>query len=71
MDLEQTLIALGFFAFCGGFKTEPKKVLYGGPMMGLAVPDLEQPILKNTNAVLAFDEKQARLPKEPACIKCY
>ena len=58
------------FAFCGGFKTEPKKVLYGGPMMGLAVPDLEQPILKNTNAVLAFDEKQARLPKETACIKC-
>ena len=58
------------FEFCGGFKSEPKKVLYGGPMMGLAVPDLDAPILKNTNAILAFDEKDAVLPKETACIKC-
>lgn len=58
------------FEFCGGFKSEPKKVMYGGPMMGLAVPDLEAPILKNTNAVLAFNEKDAALPKETPCIKC-
>lgn len=58
------------FEFCGGFKAEPKKVLYGGPMMGLAVPDLDAPVLKNTNAVLAFDEKDAVLPKETNCIKC-
>ena len=58
------------FEFCGGFKTEPKKVLYGGPMMGISVPDLEQPILKSTNAILAFDAKDAAPPKETACIKC-
>lgn len=58
------------FEFCGGFKCEPKKVLYGGPMMGIAVPDLDQPILKNTNAILAFNEKDAKLPKETACIRC-
>lgn len=58
------------FEFCGGFKTEPKKVLYGGPMMGIAVPDLEVPVLKNTNAVLAFDEKDATPPAPTACIKC-
>ncbi|MGI5984504.1 MAG: electron transport complex subunit RsxC [Clostridiales bacterium] len=58
------------FEFCGGFSSEPKKVLYGGPMMGIAVPDLEQPILKNTNAILAFNEKDAELPKETACIRC-
>lgn len=58
------------FEFCGGFKSEPKKVLYGGPMMGLAVPDLDAPILKNTNAILAFNEKDAVLPAETACIKC-
>ena len=58
------------FEFCGGFKAEPRKVLYGGPMMGLAVPDLDAPVLKNTNAVLAFDEKDAVLPKETSCIKC-
>ena len=58
------------FAFCDGFKEEPKKVLYGGPMMGIAVPDLNEPILKNTNAILAFDEAEATLPEPTACIKC-
>ncbi len=58
------------FEACGGFKTEPRKVLYGGPMMGIAVPDLENPVLKNTNAVLAFDEKDAKPPEPTACIKC-
>ena len=58
------------FEFAGGFACEPKKVLYGGPMMGIAVPDLNQPILKNTNAILAFAEDDARLPEPSACIKC-
>ena len=58
------------FEFCGGFKSEPKKVLYGGPMMGISVPNLDVPIIKNTNAILAFDEKQAAPQKTTACIKC-
>ena len=58
------------FAFCGGFKSEPKKVLYGGPMMGISVPNLDSPILKNTNAILAFDEKDAKRPKSTQCIHC-
>jgi len=58
------------FEFCGGFRAEARKVLYGGPMMGIAVPDLEVPVLKNTNAVIALDEKDAVPPKETACIKC-
>ncbi|MBQ8585197.1 MAG: electron transport complex subunit RsxC [Butyricicoccus sp.] len=58
------------FDYCGGFKCEPKKVLYGGPMMGIAVPDLDQPVLKTTNAVLAFSVKDAAPPKETACIGC-
>ena len=58
------------FEFCSGFKTEPKKVLYGGPMMGIAVPSLDAPVLKMTNAVIAMDEKEARPPKATACINC-
>jgi len=38
--------------------------------MGLTVPDLDAPILKNTNAVLAFGERDAALPPETACIRC-
>ncbi len=58
------------FDACGGLTAEPAKVLYGGPMMGIAVPDLTAPILKNTNAILALTEKEAKLPKTTACIRC-
>lgn len=58
------------FDYCGGFKEEAKKVLYGGPMMGIAISDLSLPVLKNTNAVLAFNEKDAVIPEETACIRC-
>ena len=58
------------FAFCGGFVADPEKVLYGGPMMGIAVPDLNAPVLKNTNAILALTAKEAKLPKTTACIRC-
>ena len=56
--------------FCGGCKEAPAKVLYGGPMMGIAVPDLEQPILKSTNAITLFAEKDAHPPKPTPCIRC-
>ncbi|MBE6652890.1 MAG: electron transport complex subunit RsxC [Ruminococcaceae bacterium] len=58
------------FAFCGGMTTEPVKVVYGGPMMGITVPDTSAPILKNTNAILALTEKEVKLPKTTACIRC-
>ncbi len=58
------------FEFCGGFVREPAKVLYGGPMMGLAVKTLSSPVLKNNNAILAFNEKEAHLPEPTACIRC-
>ncbi len=58
------------FAFCGGLVTDPAKLIYGGPMMGLTVPSAELPIIKNTNAILALSEKEAKLPKTSACIRC-
>lgn len=58
------------FDFCGGLTEEPGKVLYGGPMMGTCVASLDQPILKNNNAVLAFSKKFAHMPKATNCIHC-
>ncbi|MEG2144733.1 MAG: electron transport complex subunit RsxC [Oscillospiraceae bacterium] len=58
------------FDFCGGFKDEPKKVLMGGPMMGIAIPSLDLPMLKNNNAVLAFKKDEAFLPPTTPCIRC-
>lgn len=56
--------------FCGGYKCEPTKILYGGPMMGISVPDATFPVMKNTNAILALNDREAEAPKVTACIKC-
>ncbi len=58
--------------FCGGFKTEPKKVIMGGPMMGFAVPSLDIPVMKNNNAILAFTAAKAAEAEKPEspCIRC-
>lgn len=58
------------FAFCDGFKEIPEKIIMGGPMMGVAQFSLDLPVLKNTNALIALDEKEAKLPQETACIRC-
>ncbi len=58
------------FEFCGGFTEDPQKVLYGGPMMGISVPDTDVPVLKQTNAILALNKKEVYAPKETACIRC-
>ncbi|NMB95626.1 MAG: electron transport complex subunit RsxC [Clostridiaceae bacterium] len=58
------------FNFCGGLKENVSKVIMGGPMMGVAQGFLDNPVLKNTNALLAFDEEGGRLPAESACIRC-
>jgi len=56
--------------FCGGFTEEPYKVLMGGPMMGLAQYTVDSPVLKQNNAILAFNKKQSMLPEQTACIRC-
>lgn len=58
------------FNFCGGFKAQPGKVLYGGPMMGVSVPELSMPVLKQTNALLALDAKDAAPVDATNCIRC-
>jgi len=54
----------------GGFSEEPGKILYGGPMMGTAIYTLDAPVLKNNNAITAFNKKDSRNPRESACIHC-
>ena len=58
------------FEVCGGFTEDPVKILYGGPMMGITVPNADVPVIKNTNAVLALTKKEAKQPNETACIRC-
>lgn len=55
---------------CGGITAENVLVLSGGPMMGAAIPSLDQCVNKGTNSLLFLDKD--KLPKEVEypCIKC-
>ncbi len=57
-------------AFAGGYKGSVGKVLYGGPMMGIAIYSTDDPVFKNTNAILALSPEESRKPKPTACIHC-
>lgn len=54
----------------GGFSCEPGKVIFGGPMMGHTAYSLEQPVVKATNAVLAFNKADSAALEPSACIHC-
>lgn len=56
--------------FCGGFKDEPVKIVAGGPMMGISITDLDHPISKSNNALLAFSKEDAKIFQETDCIRC-
>ncbi len=58
------------FEFCGGFSEEPAKIIMGGPMMGVAQFSLDNTVVKYTNALIAFNKKDAEVPAESVCIKC-
>lgn len=59
---------------CGGWKEgmEPKKVLSGGPMMGIAMCTLDVPVCKNNNAMtaLSYDEVAIAEAQMTACLRC-
>ena len=58
-------------AFCGGLCRPPKKLVSGGPMMGMAQWDPEMPVTKSTSAVLVFSSRFGRKNvAKPACIRC-
>ena len=46
------------------------KVLYGGPMMGIAAYSLDDPIYKNTSAVVALNKADSQPKTEYHCIHC-
>lgn len=62
--------AAELLAACGTETESVGKLLFGGPMMGSAACDASAPVMKNTNALIALAERDARLPKTTPCIHC-
>lgn len=62
---------LGYLAEkCGGFVKTPKKIVIGGPMMGICATSFDAPTIKGTSGVLFFTEKEDRHEDNPQCIRC-
>ena len=55
----------------GGFKTQPQRLLMGGPMMGNPQYDLTAPMFKGTNCILALTDTEAAIQDtEQTCLRC-
>lgn len=57
-------------ANAGGLSCEAGKIILGGPMMGTAVSSMDEPVVKATNAVLVFNQADAKVLEPSACIHC-
>ncbi len=56
-------------AAAGGFIGTPKQVIIGGPLTGVAQPDLSVPVTKCNTGILVFNELKRPSKPEP-CIRC-
>ncbi len=54
----------------GGFKSQPEKLISGGPMMGFALYDLDIPVTKTSGAITCFLKDVVSEAKETPCINC-
>ena len=54
----------------GGFKTEPEKLIAGGPMMGMALFGTDIPITKTNSALLCMSKDEVAANAETPCIRC-
>lgn len=53
-----------------GLTPDFTKLILGGPMMGLAAPDLDMPSTKTTGGLLFLNVEDAYIPESQPCIKC-
>jgi electron transport complex protein RnfC len=56
--------------YCGGFKTEPARLISGGPMMGQPLPSTRVPSVKGSNGLLALTEAETNRGRQMPCIRC-
>lgn len=56
--------------FAGGLAADTVKIMMGGPMMGLSVHDANTPVLKNNNAIVAFNMQGVRPKTQTQCMRC-
>jgi len=58
------------FAECGGFVDQPRCIGSGSPLLGKAVMDLDEPVIKTSFAIFAFQSGQLVGSGRNRCIGC-
>ena len=56
--------------FCGGYTAGSRKLINGGPMMGISQVTDAVPVIKGTSGILILDDKTGSLKPESPCIAC-
>ncbi len=56
--------------FCGGEISEPKKVVQGGPMTGVALASYDTYTHKTTSGILLMSAKEAAAEEPTPCLNC-
>jgi electron transport complex protein RnfC len=60
--------AIDVINFCGGYTGTIKKLIFGGPMMGIAQFSEEVPVIKGTSGILVW--KGRAVFEEGPCVRC-
>ncbi len=56
--------------YCGGEASNPKKVVQGGPMTGVALANYEHYTHKTTSGILLLSKKEAAAEEPTPCLNC-
>jgi Na+-translocating ferredoxin:NAD+ oxidoreductase subunit C len=56
--------------FCGGLTDDAQQILFGGPMMGMSVANLDTPLLKGTTGIVVLTASEVRSRQSDPCISC-
>ena len=56
--------------FCGGLTEDAAEIVFGGPMMGGAIADLDTPITKGTSGVVVLTHAEVKPRPVYPCIQC-
>jgi electron transport complex protein RnfC len=54
--------------FCGGYTGRPRKIISGGPMMGIAQYSDDVPVIKGTSGILVWND--VKLDEPGPCVRC-
>ncbi|WP_404417634.1 electron transport complex subunit RsxC [Marinospirillum sp.] len=56
--------------YASGFDATPARLIMGGPMMGIQLPDLHVPVIKGTSGILALTSDEINTREPEPCVRC-